>query len=286
MARQISAEEALSQEGQTLEGEMTEAETRYLESMEEVKVISKKLVGAEQAFALVRDRIEKLISRYQSLLLKIETDSFAGASSVGTYESSYYSVYDSSEYWNEQEQLWAKRARRAEIKAELAAREAMLAKQEARTIKEEKLREVEILQKKLDELQSEASTPSEEKEKAAFATKLAVRQTIAPATKENTPSLIQSTSHMSKEKLDDVKQRFRNRMAAKKQQDHYQQQQQQSMATANRAPLYPYSTQRTVRRTVQSQAERELLMSAGEEMCQQMDFYERSLKAVDTARGI
>ena len=290
MARQISAEEALSREGENFNGEeiMTEAETTYLEAMEEVKIISKNLVSAEQAFALVRDRIEKLISKYQTILLKIEkAGSFDGASSVYTYESSYYSGYDGSEYWKEQEQIWAKRAKRAEIKAEIAAREAIMAKQEARMVKEEKLREIEILQKKLDELQSVSSAATEEeKEKTALATKtMPLYQSNAPVTKENAPSLIQSTTQLSKEKLDDVKQRFRDRMAAKKLQNQQPPSQQQPMVTAGRAPLYP-SAQRSARRTIQSQAERELLMSAGEEMCQQMDFYERSLKAVDSARDI
>ena len=65
----------------------------------------------------------------EALLVKIETESFAGASSVVTYESSYYSEQD-SEYWDEEEEreaaMWARRAQRAEIKAELAAREALL----------------------------------------------------------------------------------------------------------------------------------------------------------------
>jgi len=287
MARQIAAEDALSQEGESFDfGEMTEAESTYLESMEEVKVISKKLVGAEQAFALVRDRIEKLISRYQSILLKIETENFEGESSVCTYESSYYSGYEGSEYWKEQEQIWAKRAKRAEIKAEIAAREAAIAKKEARMVKEEKIREIEILQKKLDELQSVSSADTEEKEKAAVAKTMAIRKATSPATNGNAPSLIQSTTQLSKEKLDDVKKRFRDRMAAKKYQTQQEQQEQQLMATAGRLPLYPSAPVKNVRRTLQSRAERELIMSASEEMCQEMDFYERSLKAVDTARGI
>jgi len=283
MAQQISAEDALSKEKGDFEGMMSEAELTYLAAMEEVKVISKKLVAAEQAFTLVRERIQNLISRYQSMLLKIETDSFAAASSVVTYESSYCSAYDSSEYWNEQEQLWARRARRAEIKAELAAREALLAKQEVRSVMKEKVREVEALQRKLEELQSESSA-ADEREKSALAKKFNVHQ---PAAKENTPSLIQSTNTLSKDKLDDVKQRFRDRMAAKKQQD----QRQATMPNTSRAPLYPFMHSTPQRpaapiRAQKSQADRELMMSAGEEMCQLMDFYERSLKAVDTARAI
>jgi len=275
MARQITAEDALSKEkgGDEYDEIMTEAEMTYLAAMEEVKIISKKLVGAEQAFSLVRERVQNLISRYQSMLLKIENESFAAASSVVTYESSYVSTYDSSEYWNEQEQIWARRARRAEIKAELSARQAVLAKQESRSVVEEKLQEISILRKKLDELQSVHSSTTEDREKGAVARNFKVQHTSTPATQESTPSVIQSANYLSKEKLDDVKKRFRDRMAAR----------------AKLAPLFPsaHATQRPApRRTHKSQAERELIMSAGEEMCQQMDFYERSLKAVDTARAI
>ena len=281
MVRQIEAEDALSREKGDDDGMMTEAEMTYLSAMEEVKTISKQFVRAEQAFSLVRERIQNLISRYHAMLLKIETKSFAVASSVGTYESSYASAYNSSVYWNEQEQLWARRARRAEIQAELSAREVALAKQKGKhSAKEEKMQEIAVLQRKLDELQSVGSSPVDEKVVALA--KLNVQRTSAPPNRENAPSLIQSTTCLSKEKVDDVKQRFRDRMAARKRQD----QQQQLLTNANQLYHAEQATQRPLakRRTQKSQAERELILSAGEEMCQQMDFYERSLKAVDTAR--
>lgn len=266
-AKQIIAEDFLKEEGDTFDGMMTEAEMTYLTAMEEVKTISKKLVSAEQAFALVRDRIQKLISRYEALLLKIETESFAGASSVVTYESSHYSEYDNSEYWNQEERVWARRAMRAEVRAEIAAREALLAKQEARKMQEDKTREIDALKKKLEELQSETSAASAEKEKFA----------VASAMRRNngSQSPAQSASQMSKEKLDGVKQRFRERMAAKKQ---------QSVSPPGRAPLYP-TYPKPVTPSPRAQAERELIRSAGEEMFQQMVFYERSLEAVDNPRS-
>jgi hypothetical protein len=267
-AKQIIAEDLLKEEGDNFDGMMTEAEMSYLTTMEEVKTISKKLVGAEQAFALVRDRILKLISRYEAMLLKIETESFAGASSVVTYESSYYSEYDNSEYWNQEERVWARRAMRAEVRAELAAREALLAKQEARILQEEKMREIDALKKKLEELQSECSAASADKEKIGVANSLVIRRSNV------SPSSAQSTSQMSKEKLDGVKQRFRDRMATKK----------QSVSPPGRAPLYPAS-QRRVTPSPRAEAERELMRSAGEEMFQQMVFYERSLEAVDNSRS-
>jgi hypothetical protein len=281
MVRQIEAEDALSREKGDDDGMMTEAEMTYLSAMEEVKTISKKFVRAEQAFSLVRERIENLISRYHVMLLKIENKSFAVASSVGTYESSYASAYNSSVYWNEQEQLWARRARRAEIKAELSAREAALAKQQGiSSVKEQKLQEIAVLQQKLDELQSVGSLPLAEN--AVGAAKLNIQRTSAPSSRENAPSLIQSTTCLSKQKVDDVKQRFRDRMSIRKRQD----QQQNLLTNSNEAYHSGHVAQRSLpqRRTQKSQAERELILSAGEEMCQQMDFYERSLKAVDTAR--
>jgi len=258
---------------------MSDSEMAYLSAMEEVKTISKKLVSAEQAFSLVRERVEKLISKYEAMLLKIENGSFAGASSVVTYESSYYSDYENSEYWAEDRERWARRAQRAEVRAEIAAREALLARQEARMIQEEKIRELETLNRKLIELQSVSSVASAEKEKAVVA-----RNLIMPRNNAHGPrSAISqhSASRMSNEKLDTVKQRFRDRMAAKKQL------QLGKTAMANksgRAPLHP-SAHRNAVLSPSAQAERELVLSAGEEMYQQMGFYERSLKAVDNTRA-
>lgn len=89
-ACQIEAEELMREEADAGDGMMTEAEMTYLASMEEVKSISKMLVTAEKAFALVRDRIEKLVAKYEALLAKIDNESYA-TSSIITYESSYYS---------------------------------------------------------------------------------------------------------------------------------------------------------------------------------------------------
>lgn len=265
------AEDLLKEEGDNFDGTMTETEMSYLTAMEEVKTISKTLVSAEQAFALVRDRIQKLISRYEALLLKIETGSFAGASSVVTYESSYYSEFDTSEYWNKEESLWARRAMRAEVRAEISAREALLAQQEARKIQVEKIREIDALKKKLEELQSETSAVSAEKERVAVANSMRHGN--------GSPSPAQTSSRMSKEKLDGVKQRFRDRMTAKKQVN--------MPSPPTRAPLYPTAARRVVhslQAKAEAKAEREIIRSAGEEMFQQMVFYERSLEAVDNSR--
>ena len=125
--------------------------------------------------------------------------------------------------------------------------------------------EIDALKKKLDELQSECSAISKEKETV----------TAADAMRPSNSSP-QGASQLSKEKLDGVKQRFRERMAAKKQQS--------VSSPPGRAPLYLIAPRRETP-SPRAQAERELIRSAGEEMFQQMVFYERSLEAVDNARS-
>ena len=56
--------------------EMTPAEIAYISAMEDVKDLSKKHVIAEKAFQLVRDRIENLISKYEEMLVKLETETW------------------------------------------------------------------------------------------------------------------------------------------------------------------------------------------------------------------
>jgi hypothetical protein len=285
---QIEAEDLLKHEcdaaapGDT----MTIAEMTYLEAMEEVKTISKKLVTAERAFALVRDRMQELVNRYQSLLVKIETESsFGGASSIMTYESSCYSEND-SEYWEQQEeqdnlekQRWARRARRAEIRAELAAREALMAKQEVRQIQEEKERELEELQQKLMELQSDPSTvlSGGEKERSlAIAKNYAMHRNDAPGEENSAVRSKNGREGINKEKLDGVKQRFRDRIAAKKRE-----------ANGMTSPSTYFSPQGKAAAPVTPSppSARSLFRSAGEEMYQHLDFYERSLKAVESTRA-
>jgi hypothetical protein len=221
-----------------------------------------------------------LISRYETMLLKIEAGSYTGASSIISYESSYYSEHDHKQYMKE-ERVWAKRAMRAEVRAEIAAREALLAKQHAVKIQEEKMREIEELRKKLDELQSENSVASgNEREKNAF--------TNIVSHQNNNQSQSNQSGNISREKLDGVKQRFRDRMAEKKRQTTAANIGMSSSLVSSvqgRAPLHPSSLHQSPRRNVvppsaQHQAKRELLWSAGEEMFQQMVFYERSLEAV------
>ena len=137
--------------------------------------------------------------------------------------------------------------------------------------------------KKLDELQSENSVASgNEREKNAL--------TNIMSHQNNNQGQSNQAGNIGREKLDGVKQRFRDRMAEKKRQTTAAAIGMSSSLVSSvqgRAPLHPSSSQPTngPRRNVvppsaQHQAKRELLWSAGEEMFQQMVFYERSLEAV------
>lgn len=272
--RQIELEEMLKYEGDAGDGMMTDAEMEYLTSMEEVKTISKKLVCAEQAFTLVRDRIRHLVMRYERLLSKIENESNAGASSIITYESSYCSEPGSDQEESEREKaVWARRAQRAEVKAELAAREALLAKQEMRMIQEEKERELEALQQRLLELQSDSTHFTGHEHSVTLAKSLTMRRHDSP------PSAAEESGRRDNNKINEVKRRFRDRIAAKKQQNAND----DSFVTPRGSPntrLAPRLQPQVVTPSPPP-AIRNLFRSAGEEMCQQLDFYERSLRAVE-----
>jgi hypothetical protein len=273
-ARQIEAEDMLKEEGDNFHGEMTDAEVAYLTAMEDVKSISKQLVQAEQAFALVHDRIKKLIDKYNTILMKIENNS-----SVVSYESSCYS----SAYWEQVEhrerEMWARRARRAEIRAEIAAREAFIAKQEVREMERATNEELEMLKRKLSDVRSEPSSnaPSSSaplrQNSAVIAKSLAKRRSDVVGSVNNTSrTVLESKIRINNEKVQDVKQRFRERLAARKQESDTLSQ--TILSSPSDLQLSTHSTSRA----------RELFLGADEEMLQQMDFYERSLQAVIRTR--
>jgi hypothetical protein len=267
-ARQIDAEEQMKAEGDDAHGMMSEAELTYLTTMEEVMMLSGKLVASEQAYELVRERIESLLNKYEKLLAKIETESFTGGSSVLT-DSTYFSEFNTSEYWDQMDRLWARRAKRAELQAELAARQVLLNRTQSHAARTEKRREIEALMQKLEEVRSDSLTGMDQQQRRAAAKMISPRK-AEPATKN---------------KVDTVKQRFRDRMAQRQQQQQppaTPQQQQQPSRYSSSSSQPPVARQRLV--SLRSPEERNLLRSAGEEMCSQMDFYERSLKAVDTVR--
>ncbi|CAB9505588.1 expressed unknown protein [Seminavis robusta] len=291
-ARQIEAEEAMKEEGDYGDGMMTEAEMTYLASMEEVKTISKQLVVAEKAFVLVRDRIKNLVAKYESLLVKIDNEDMA-TSSVITAESSCYSdEYESrvSTDYDQEERAWFRRQQRAEISAELAAREALLAKQgEARAVQEEKHRELQALQTRLVELQSEASTTTSDRQRSAMLAKAIAARNHSSRKHPGHHHPVGKATPQSK--VDDVKQRFRDRMAARLRQKNGTVDQSradfepqgapsnQRYHMENELPSKPVTSARTT-----DPDRQKMIRSAGEEMFQHLDFYERSLKAVELSR--
>ena len=284
--------------------DMTDAEIAYLSAMEEVKSTSKKLVVAEKAFTLVRNRIENLVSKYAAMIVKIETGSDFAPSSILTTDSSYYEGSEFSHQQAKEEEYkgeriaWARRAERAELKAQVAAREAMLAKQEVQTIQKEKQLELEGLQRRLEELQSESSfTTKTSRDEHQQARSVILTKSLAmggyPSLSRNDNGQNQISVPDDKVKIEEVKRRFRDRIATrtklplprppptiaetdtlpagKRQED------QKSLP-----PIHPARLSSTSR--IAKEARNLLIRSAGEEMCLELDFYERSLKAVNETR--
>lgn len=292
-AKQIEAEELMREEGDYGDGMMTESEMTYLTAMEEVKTISRKLVVAEKAFALVRDRIRNLVAKYESLLVKIDNEDLA--SSVITAESSCYSEdYDSRVSTDFDEELaWHRRQQRAEVSAELAAREALLTKQsEERVVQEQKHRELKELQTRLAELQSEPSTATTDRQRSVVLAKAIAARKQQQLPREPTATQNENASQVSN--VEGVKQRFRERMAARMRQKpnagRADQQPQYGRGSSGQDttqhPGNRYFMQETPKPAGKSPAleRQKLIRLAGEEMFQHLDFYERSLKAVETLR--
>jgi len=270
----------MKEEGDAGDGMMTESEMTFLATMEEVKTISKQLVVAEKAFELVRERIEKLVAKYETLLVKIENDSVVAPSSVLTNGSSYYTDGYDSNYSSDDEAekiKLEKRARRAELRAEVAAREALMAKQEAEKVKEEKQRELEALQQKLAELQAESSTiiAEREREKSVVLAKTIAHETQSAIQERTTPRI-------SQEKIDGVKQKFRDRMAERmRASPEVVVNPSPSPKRSPPTPEHPWEQ----KKSPQSAQNNRLRQTAGNEMYSHLDFYERSLKSVERSRA-
>jgi hypothetical protein len=272
----------MKEEPDSGDGMMTEAEMTYLTSMEEVKIISHKLVVAEKSFSLVRDRIEKLVAKYEALLVKIEegdSESVAASSAI-TYQSSYYSsYYECSDEEDLERDKLARRAQRAELRAELAAREALLAKQEARIVREEKEHELQAIHLKLAELQSESSTAFSQREHSM----VLARAITGKGSGRPSPR----APRISKSKIDDVKQRFRDRTAAKMGESSRSGSETESSYSPSpgKSSLYRMSGDAPRIQEGSPRDLNDLYRTVGEEMFQHLDFYERSLRAVESTRG-
>lgn len=149
MMRQIEAEELMQDEvkvGDADEDLLTEAEDLYRAATSEVKTLSVKLVLADKAFGLVRNRMQNLVETIESLLVQYENDDdyvhgdSNTPSTVQSDEDGSGSV--ASQKSHDDRRRLVERAKRAELSAEVAVREAMLAKQEAEKIKSDKQREI------------------------------------------------------------------------------------------------------------------------------------------------
>ena len=276
-ANQIEAEDFMRAESQYSDGMMSEAEMLYLTAVEGVKKISHELVVAEKSFTLVRDRIEKLVAKYEALLVKFENEASSNVgSSVITYESSsYYSDdYSSTDEEERERKTLERRAQRAELRAELAAREALLAKEEARLAREEKENELNELKMKLLELQSEASNAITEREHSVVLAR-AISANKQHGSPPLPPSKGGSNNRISKSKIDDVKRRFRDRTAAKKLNNSTE------TASTYASTNQSYRSNASPEKDQASRERSNLFRTLGEEMFQNLDFYERSLKAVE-----
>jgi hypothetical protein len=173
-------------------------------------------------------------------------------------------------------EIWNRRAKRAEINAEIAAREALLAKQQSAQNHRTKQKELETLKQKLQEVQSESSSQAPAKENSAIIAKsLAMKRAdLVGPVQDTSRAVLESKRRISNDKIQDVKQRFRERMAAKKQDSGCPSDLPSSSHHRSLSP--PKQSHRVIK---------DLLRSADEEMFQQMDFYERSLQAVDRTRS-
>lgn len=270
-ADQIEAEGLMKEEGETetFDDMMTEAEMTYLSSMEAVKSLSQKLVLAEKAFTLVRSRIERLVAKYESLLVHFEneTESLA-ASSVFSYESSCYSEtysFAAAAKQREEETL-ARKAQRAELRAEVVTRESLLARQEVKATRKEKENELNNLKVRLADLQSESSVAFTEKSHSVVLARNITRTNQANRRSSGSGEGGAGGRDNSRLKIEDIKQRFRNRSAAKFQ---FASSKRSDDDTPKQTSAYSNNDNgNSFHRTV------------GEEMFQHLDFYERSLKAV------
>lgn len=269
-ADQIEAEICMKEEGETegFDGMMTEAEMTYLTSMEQVKSISQKLVLAEKAFTLVKNRIEKLVEKYETLLVRFENETESVApSSVFSYESSCYSEDYSFAAAKEREQeTLARRAQRAELRAEVVAREFILANRgvKATTTRKEKEIELDNLKLRLADMQSESSAAFTEKDRSVVLARAITRTNQSNRSSSRDGGGVRGRGN-GRQKIEGIKKRFRDRSAAKFQFDS----QKQNTPSLRAASYNNHDDNDHFHRTV------------GEEMFQHLDFYERSLKAVE-----
>jgi len=313
--RQLEAEDVLSKETESSEDLdcndfMTDAEMEYLEAMEETKTVSKDLVLAEKGFNLIRDRIQRLVMQYESLLIKIESqadfeNSVAGSadkSCISISLSEHNSTLDDEFRDIETKEMLTDRAHRAELRAELAAREVRLAKEEAARIREEKQRELEELQVRLEELEAKSGMDHNQSMTLVeeYETQLQIKRTKNNTKPRNVlcnPDVsldnadVKSSMQSAISVKDDAREEARERVKAK---FRLRSAERLKRPSGKRMPPHkPSVTQKRVARLPVKQnglahlkndmasASEEQSRLNEEEMYQHLDFYERSLQAVE-----
>jgi len=205
-----------------VEGMMTDLEMNYLSATEQVKSISKQLVLAEKSFTMVKERVERLVHKYEHILERIDQNG-EDVSSTDDHESFDQEAADlSDDEANERGRL-ERRAERAELKAELAAREAILltmtvekTKKEAESIRMEKEREILELQKRLDDLEKKSAFLAREYE-SRLSLKILERAKLLTRTdlnKEPRALSVHSADDDASAAKERIKAKFRNRRNA------------------------------------------------------------------------
>jgi len=174
MLHSIEAEE-LMQEEIDLDGDeniVLEAEQLFRDATIEVKRLSVKLVLADKAFALVRNRMEKLVETIESLLVQIEDEDDVGGESISSSVQSECDDFDEDNSYASQDSEdrgeLVQRAKRAELSAEVAVRETLLAKQQAEQMQFDKQREIDELKNKLAEMETKSQLMAAENRKLYY----------------------------------------------------------------------------------------------------------------------
>ena len=279
--RQLSAERGMKEEEGNDSamfddsGMMSEAEMTYLEAMETVKDISKRLVYAESAFELVKERIEALISRYEDFLIQMEDDESLVSFDASSYTQSDFSSQVSSSIIRSKEMLTL-RAKRAEVMTEMQIREGQQAQPTSMRVIEKKQKELDSLQQKMADVEASSQIESDYDQSNGQRTPLGARSQIqlAQDAANGGPEADQSRL----EARERIKAKFRSRRAERLRQDPFGSEVGSSMGASSAAgPAFQRSS-----RALGAPGGRQntAARQAGEEMYSHLDFYERSLRAV------
>ena len=149
-----------------------------------------------------------------------------------------------------------------------------MAKQEVKAVRDEKESELRGLRARLADLQSESSVAAPEREHSVVLARAITANNRPGLQIPQTNSARNTTSgRISRSKIDDIKQRFRDRSAAK--------QGNSVIPAPDRVVGQPRVENLANGRQNASAQNNSLYRTAGEEMFQHLDFYERSLKAIE-----